>query len=420
MALRVGLSGRVRVRRDRAGHREAPGALGGRATRRGGGRGPARPRPAGPRLRRAALAALLAGRSGNLKTVLTDQSVLAGRGQRLLRRGPPRRRAVAVQAGGEARRPRRSRTFTRAWSAVLERRRGALGGPAGRRVSRRRRSSGMAVHGRTGQACPVCGDTVREVSFATQSPPVLPDVPDRRQSSGRPPAVPPAQVTAASETEEPTHRGSGGGAESGGGISFYNTDSGRWVRWQPGVDAPPRPPGWGRPDGRCGRSWTSPWRILPAGRSTVVVVIVAVLAGRPPVGRPGQARRPRPPRPMLGKCLAQDGSALAAIPGTPPPPVACDSPKAAVKVVQVVPTTPGSPSLPAAGTTGVELPYPGVAVSPRRVSAAGALAVGVGVARPVRRSRLLRYRARCGRGSAGRAQPCQGWGRGFESRRPLQ
>ena len=25
-----------------------------------------------------------------------------------------------------------------------------------------------------------------------------------------------------------------------------------------------------------------------------------------------------------------------------------------------------------------------------------------------------------GRGSAGRAQPCQGWGRGFESRRPLK
>jgi formamidopyrimidine-DNA glycosylase len=27
----------------------------------------------------------------------------------------------------------------------------------------------MAVHGRTGQACPVCGDTIREVSFATKS-----------------------------------------------------------------------------------------------------------------------------------------------------------------------------------------------------------------------------------------------------------
>jgi formamidopyrimidine-DNA glycosylase len=28
---------------------------------------------------------------------------------------------------------------------------------------------GMRVHGRAGQACPVCGDTVREVSFATKS-----------------------------------------------------------------------------------------------------------------------------------------------------------------------------------------------------------------------------------------------------------
>jgi formamidopyrimidine-DNA glycosylase len=28
---------------------------------------------------------------------------------------------------------------------------------------------GMRVHGRTGQPCPVCGDTVREVSFADSS-----------------------------------------------------------------------------------------------------------------------------------------------------------------------------------------------------------------------------------------------------------
>ena len=31
---------------------------------------------------------------------------------------------------------------------------------------------------------------------------------------------------------------------------------------------------------------------------------------------------------------------------------------------------------------------------------------------------MLIYRT-CGRGSVGRAQPCQGWGRGFEPRRPL-
>ena len=29
--------------------------------------------------------------------------------------------------------------------------------------------AGMRVHGRAGQACPVCGDTVREVSFADRA-----------------------------------------------------------------------------------------------------------------------------------------------------------------------------------------------------------------------------------------------------------
>ena len=31
------------------------------------------------------------------------------------------------------------------------------------------KKAGMAVHGRTGQPCPVCGDLVREVSFADSS-----------------------------------------------------------------------------------------------------------------------------------------------------------------------------------------------------------------------------------------------------------
>ncbi len=33
---------------------------------------------------------------------------------------------------------------------------------------------------------------------------------------------------------------------------------------------------------------------------------------------------------------------------------------------------------------------------------------------------LRDLRGACGRGAAGSAQPCQGWGRGFESRRPLE
>jgi formamidopyrimidine-DNA glycosylase len=31
------------------------------------------------------------------------------------------------------------------------------------------KKANLAVHGRAGQACPVCGDTVREVSFASSA-----------------------------------------------------------------------------------------------------------------------------------------------------------------------------------------------------------------------------------------------------------
>jgi formamidopyrimidine-DNA glycosylase len=34
---------------------------------------------------------------------------------------------------------------------------------------KKEKKSGMRVHGRTGEACPICGDTVREVSFADSS-----------------------------------------------------------------------------------------------------------------------------------------------------------------------------------------------------------------------------------------------------------
>ena len=34
---------------------------------------------------------------------------------------------------------------------------------------KKEKKGGLRVHGRTGEACPVCGDTIREVSFATKS-----------------------------------------------------------------------------------------------------------------------------------------------------------------------------------------------------------------------------------------------------------
>ena len=42
-----------------------------------------------------------------------------------------------------------------------------------------------AVHHRTGQACPVCGDTVREVSYSRVHRELLPDVSDRREGARR-------------------------------------------------------------------------------------------------------------------------------------------------------------------------------------------------------------------------------------------
>ncbi|MFD0656973.1 zinc finger domain-containing protein [Thermocatellispora tengchongensis] len=48
------------------------------------------------------------------------------------------------------------------------RRRGALTRP-GRKDLKSEKKSGLRVHGRTGEPCDVCGDTIREVSFADSS-----------------------------------------------------------------------------------------------------------------------------------------------------------------------------------------------------------------------------------------------------------
>ena len=41
------------------------------------------------------------------------------------------------------------------------------------------------VHQRTGQPCPVCGDTIRAVEYRSYTVLLLPDLPDRRQDPGR-------------------------------------------------------------------------------------------------------------------------------------------------------------------------------------------------------------------------------------------
>jgi formamidopyrimidine-DNA glycosylase len=125
------------------------------------------PDPLDPAFDVDALAALLAGRSGNLKTVLVDQSVIAGVGNAYSDEALHAAHLSPFKSAGKLT-PIEVAALHAGLTGVLgdavER---SLGLPAKGLKGEKR--SGMAVHGRTGEACPVCGDTVREVSFATRS-----------------------------------------------------------------------------------------------------------------------------------------------------------------------------------------------------------------------------------------------------------
>ncbi|GCD41308.1 Fpg/Nei family DNA glycosylase [Streptomyces paromomycinus] len=113
------------------------------------------------------LAALLRGERRQIKGVLRDQSVLAGIGNaysdEILHAARMSPFKPAARLGPE--------DTARLYAAVrdtlltaVERSRGVAAGQL-----KKEKKSGLRVHGRTGEACPVCGDTVREVSFSDSS-----------------------------------------------------------------------------------------------------------------------------------------------------------------------------------------------------------------------------------------------------------
>ena len=127
-------------------------------------------------------AAVLAGQRGQLKGVLTTQSVLAGVGNaysdEILHAAKLSPFAIAARLN-----PAQVSTLYDAMRRTLsDAVRRSVGQQAATLKSEKR--SGLSVHARTGLPCPVCGDTVREVSFADKSLAVLPDLPDRGQESG--------------------------------------------------------------------------------------------------------------------------------------------------------------------------------------------------------------------------------------------
>ncbi|MFI8631085.1 Fpg/Nei family DNA glycosylase [Microbacterium sp. NPDC077663] len=125
------------------------------------------PDPLDPSFTRDTLAGLLAGRRTQIKGVLRDQSIIAGIGNaysdeilHAAKTSPYALAATLTDAEVDRLYAAMQQTLAEAVSA-------ASGKPPADLKDAKRR--GMAVHGRRGQACPVCGDEVRSVFFADNS-----------------------------------------------------------------------------------------------------------------------------------------------------------------------------------------------------------------------------------------------------------
>jgi formamidopyrimidine-DNA glycosylase len=110
---------------------------------------------------------LLRSHSGQLKGVLTTQSVIAGIGNaysdeilHAARLSPFKNTAKLTDAEIDA-------LFTAMHSVLTDAVARSVGQKAATLKGEKR--SGLQVHARTGLPCPVCGDTIREVSFADKS-----------------------------------------------------------------------------------------------------------------------------------------------------------------------------------------------------------------------------------------------------------
>ncbi|MFF9399066.1 Fpg/Nei family DNA glycosylase [Streptomyces sp. NPDC014744] len=125
-------------------------------------------------------AALLAGENRRIKGALRDQSLIAGIGNaysdEILHAAKMSPYKPTTGLGEDE--------ITRLHTVLRDTLRDAVarsGGPAAGGLTAEKKI-GMRVHGRTGEACPVCGDTIREVSFSDSSLQYCPTC----QTGGRP------------------------------------------------------------------------------------------------------------------------------------------------------------------------------------------------------------------------------------------
>jgi formamidopyrimidine-DNA glycosylase len=112
-------------------------------------------------------AARMAGRSGQLKGALTDQTLIAGIGNAYSDEILHAARLSPFKGADKLKDDELVRLFDAMRETLTE----ALGRQVGQKAAtlKGEKRSGLQVHARTGLPCPVCGDTVREVSFADTS-----------------------------------------------------------------------------------------------------------------------------------------------------------------------------------------------------------------------------------------------------------
>lgn len=115
----------------------------------------------------AAFQALLSGSRQQVKGLLREQSVLAGVGNAYSDEVLHAARLSPFAIAGKL----DERDVARLYAAMREVLTGAVAVASGKPAKELKdaKRAGMRVHGRTGQPCPVCGDVVREVSFADRS-----------------------------------------------------------------------------------------------------------------------------------------------------------------------------------------------------------------------------------------------------------
>ncbi len=123
--------------------------------------------PLGPDFTVERLGSILTGTSSTLKTVLTTQSLIAGVGNAYSDEALHRAHLSPYKKSSNLDAEARVRLHDSLVAVLSE----AVERSSGLDVSELKgdKKRSMQVHGRTGQPCPECGDTIRQVSFASKS-----------------------------------------------------------------------------------------------------------------------------------------------------------------------------------------------------------------------------------------------------------